>query len=168
MDTIARGKAWTFGDNVNTESIMATGLDFDPEMAAKTCLSFYDPEFPDNVQKSDFVVAGENFANSSSRPAGRVLKFLGISAVICESCARIFFRNTWNIGVPILECRGITKIVKKGDELEVDLEKGEIKNVSTGTVAQAEKPISVLVERWKAGGMIAWINSHRELYDTLE
>lgn len=168
METIMRGKAWAFGDNINTESIMATGTDFDPAQAAKTCLAFYDPEFPEQVQKGDFIVAGCNFANSSSRPAGRVLKYLGVSAVICESCARIFFRNTWNIGVPILECPGITDLVKKGDEIEVDLDTGKIRNLTTGAEIQASKPIELLVDRWRAGGMIKWIQANRDHYDTLE
>lgn len=168
METIMRGKAWTFGDNINTESIMATGMDFDPAGAAASCLSFYDPEFAGKVQKGDFIVAGLNFANSSSRPAGRVLKYIGISAVICESCARIFFRNTWNIGVPILECPGITEMVNKGDELEVDLDTGKIRNITTGAETQAAKPIELLVDRWRAGGMIKWVQANRDRYDTLE
>jgi 3-isopropylmalate/(R)-2-methylmalate dehydratase small subunit len=168
MGNIMCGKAWTFGPNVNTESIMATGMDFNPELASKTCLAFYDPEFPTGVKHGDIIVADKNFGNSSSRPAGRVLKYLGVSVIICESCARIFFRNTWNIGVPILECPGITKMVEKGDQVEVNLDTGEIKNLTTGAQAQSDKPISVLVDRWKAGGMIEWVKLHRDQYDTLE
>lgn len=168
MDTIFRGKAWVFGPNVNTEAIMATGTDFNPELAADSCLAFYDPEFPKGVKKGDVVVAGRNFANSSSRPAGKVLKYLGVSAIICESCARIFFRNTWNIGVPVLECPGITDMVAKGDEIEVNVETGEIKNLTNGKTAGAGKTIDVLLERWSAGGMIEWVKQNRDRYDTLE
>ena len=168
MDYIVSGKAWVFGSNVNTESIMATGTDFNPEIAAETCLSFYDPEFPKGVAPGDIVVAGNNFANSSSRPAGKVFKYLGVSAIICDSCARIFFRNTWNIGVPVLECPGITDMVSKGDDIVVNVETGEIKNLSTGKTTRSGNTIEILLERWRAGGMIEWVKKNRNLYDTLE
>jgi 3-isopropylmalate/(R)-2-methylmalate dehydratase small subunit len=168
MDTVKRGKAWTFGDNVNSESIMATGTDFDPILASKTSLAFYDKEFPVNVKPGDIIVAGKNFGNSSSRPAGRALKYLGVAAILCESSGAIFYRNTWNIGVPILECPNINKIISKGDEVEVDIATGLIKNLTTGATAQADDPIPVLVERWAEGGMIEWVKSRREKYDTLK
>lgn len=168
MENIVSGNAWVFGNNVNTESIMATGTDFNPALAAKTCLAFYDPEFPASVQPGDIIIAGKNFGNSSSRPAGRVLKHLGVAAIVCESCARIFFRNTWNIGVPILECPGVSQLFKKGDKAEVNLDTGEIKNLTSNESAKSEKPIELLVERWRAGGMIAWVNARRDHYDTLE
>jgi 3-isopropylmalate/(R)-2-methylmalate dehydratase small subunit len=168
MKNIVSGSAWVFGDNVNTESIMATGTDFNPALAAKTCLAFYDAEFPGNVKPGDIIVAGKNFGNSSSRPAGKVLKHLGVAAIVCESCARIFSRNTWNIGVPILECPGISAMFTKGDHAQVDLDSGEIQNLTSGESKKADKPIDILVERWRAGGMIDWINARRDQYDTLE
>ena len=167
METVVRGKAWTFGDNINAESIMRTGADFDPSLAAETCLKFYDPEFAQNVKNGDVIVAGRNFGNSSSRPAGQVLQYLGVSCIICESCARIFFRNTWNIGLPILECSGITEMIAKGDEVEVDIMTGRVINISTGVEAQTEQPVEILVQRWQHGGMIGWIKAHREDYPGL-
>ncbi|MCL2878486.1 MAG: 3-isopropylmalate dehydratase [Acidobacteria bacterium] len=167
MDNVVKGKAWVFGDNINTESIMPTGTDFDPSLAAPNTLKFYDPEFAPNVKPGDIVVAGVNFGNSSSRAAGQVFLYIGVSVIVVETAARIFFRNTWNIGVPVLECAGITKLVKKGDTLEVDISTGKIKNLTTGLEAQADKPIDLLVERWKAGGMIEWIKAHRDEYPTL-
>ena len=168
MDTIRRGKAWVFGDNVNSESIMATGTDFNPALAAKSCLMFYDESFHSDVKPGDVIVAGRNFGNSSSRPAAKVLKYLGVSETLCESAGRIFYRNTWNIGVPVLECPGINKLFAKGDDVEVDIATGKIRNLTTGAEAQAGSPIPLLVERWAAGGMIDWINSRREKYDTLD
>ena len=168
MNTIMRGKAWVFGDHINTESIMATGTDFDPELAAATCLEHYDPEFAKGVKPGDILVAGCNFGNSSSRGGGKVLKFLGVSAVVCESSARIFFRNTWNIGVPVLECPGISKMVSKGDEVEVNVETGEIKNLTSGKTAKADKIIDLLVKIWSAGGMIEWVKQNRNSYATLK
>ena len=168
MNNVLKGKAWTFGANINAESIMPTGTDLDPARAATMCLVHYDPEFHKKVQPGDMVVAGPNFGNSSSRSAGRVFKHLNVSVIICETSARIFFRNTWNIGVPVLECPDITSIVNKGDELEVDLETGEIKNLTTGAAARAAPTIPLLVDRWRAGGMIEWVKQNRDKYDTIE
>ena len=167
METIIKGKAWTFGDNVNAESIMRTGADFDPALAAQSCLKFYDPDFAPNVQKGDVIVAGTNFGNSSSRPAAQALQFLGVACIVCETSASIFLRNTWNLGIPVLECTGITQIINKGDEIQVDISTGKIKNITTGAEAQSEKPIDLLVQRWKHGGMVGWINAHRDDYPGL-
>ncbi|MDR0489691.1 MAG: 3-isopropylmalate dehydratase small subunit [Oscillospiraceae bacterium] len=167
MDTVVRGKAWTFGNDINTESIMRSGADWSAELAVSTCLKYYDPEFAVKVQKGDVIVAGTNFGNSSSRPAAEVLVFLGVSCIICESSARIFFRNTWNIGIPVLECPGITQHISKGDDIEVDIGTGKITNHTTGASAQAESPISLLVERWQAGGMIEYVKKHKEDYPAL-
>jgi len=124
VETVVKGKAWTFGDNINAESMMCTGSDWDASLAVDTCLKFYDPDFSKNMEKGDIIVAGTNFGNSSSRPAGQVLQYMGVSCVICESSASIFFRNTWNIGVPVLECKGITEIINKGDKVEADISTG--------------------------------------------
>ena len=156
-----------FGDHINTESIMATGTDFNPELAAEKCLEHFDPEFAKGVKPGDILVAGRNFGNSSSRAGGKVLKFLGISVIVCDSSSRIFFRNTWNFGVPVLECPGISKMISKGDEVEVNIETGEIKNHTNGKTAQADKIIDLLVEKWRAGGMIEWVRQNRSNYDTL-
>ncbi len=168
MNTVVKGNAWTFGDNINTESIMRSGADWSAELAVPTCLTFYDPDFSKSVQKGDMIVAGKNFGNSSSRPAAEVLVFLGVSCIICDSCSRIFFRNTWNIGIPVLECPGITGMVSKGDKLEANIETGEIKNLTTGAVVQADSPIPLLVDRWRAGGMMEYVKQHKEDYPGLE
>ena len=168
MDTVRKGKAWVFGDNVNSESIMATGTDFNPALAAQSCLMFYDETFHTDVKPGDIIVAGRNFGNSSSRPAAKVLKYLGVSAILCESAGRIFYRNTWNIGVPVFECPKINTLFKKGDQVEVDVATGKIRNLTTGAEAQAAPPMPLLVERWSKGGMIDWINTRRDQYDTLE
>jgi len=167
MGELYRGKAWTFGDNINTESIMASTSDHGAHLPIDECLVYYDPEFPKQMQPGDFIVAGRNFGNSSSRPAALVLRAMKLRAIICEQSAVIFYRNTWNIGVPVLECTGISKMVNKGDQLEVDIEAGIIKNLTTGKNAQAEPPIELLLERWKAGGMMEWIKRHPDLYPTV-
>lgn len=167
-NTVFTGKAWTFGDDINTESIMPTSTTLHYDLVIAHVLEHYDPEFAKQMKPGDFIVAGRNFANSSSRPCGEVLKMIGLAAVLCESCARIFYRNTWNIGVPVLECPELTKKVKKGDQLEVDIASGIIKNLTTGEVLHAEPAIEPLLQRWEVGGMVEWIRAHKEDYPTLK
>jgi 3-isopropylmalate/(R)-2-methylmalate dehydratase small subunit len=162
------GQAWVFGDNINTESIMPTGTDLDPSLAVGHVLEFYNPDFPKKVQPGDFIVAGHNFGMSSSRPAGEVLKMVGVGAVICESSGRIFYRNTWNMGVPVLQCPGITGKVETGDKLEVDIVEAEIKIPAKGEVIKAEPTIPILLERWEAGGMVPWIKQNADRFPTIK
>ena len=168
MGTVYKGKAFTFGDNVNTESIMASAADHGAHLPIAECLRFYDPRFASEMAPGDFIVAGKNFGNSSSRPAALVLKAMGLRAVICESSARIFYRNTWNIGVPVLECPGVTSMAERGDMLEVEIVSGKIRNLSNGKETQARPPIALLLDRWEAGGMIEWIKQHPEMYPTVK
>lgn len=166
--TAYRGRAWTFGDHINTESILASGKEKDPKWAADHVLEFYDPEFPKKAQPGDFIVAGRNFGASSGRPAGEILKAKGIRAILCESAGRVFYRNTWNMAMPVLQCRGIRSKVEKGDELEVDIEAGTIKILKTGEVLKAEETPWILLDIYRQGGMLGWIQSRRREYKTLE
>ncbi len=166
--TATRGHAWTFGDHVNTETILASGKEENWDSAKDHVLEFYDPEFPKKVKPGDFIVAGRNFGNSSGRPAGEILKAKGVRAVLCESAARVFYRNTWNMAVPVLQCPGILSKVKKGDELEVDIEAGTIKNLRTGEMLKAEETPWILLEIYRQGGMLGWIKSRRREYKTLD
>jgi len=166
--TATKGRAWTFGDHINTESILASGRERDLEWAKEHVLEFYDPEFPKLVKPGDFIVAGRNFGASSGRQAGRVIKAKEVRAIICESAGRVFYRNTWNMALPVLQCPGIRSKVEKGDELEVDLEQETIRIVKTGEVLAVEKTPEILKEICRSGGMIEWIKSRRPLYPTLE
>lgn len=163
-----RGRAWTFGDNINTESILASGREENWEAALDHILEYYDPEFPKGVREGDFIVAGRNFGASSGRPAGEVIKAKGVRAIICESAARVFYRNTWNMALPVLQCPGISSKVKKGDELEVDIEAGIVKILRTGEVVRAEETPEILLDIYRHGGMIAWIKARRSAYKTLQ
>lgn len=163
-----RGRAWTFGDHINTESILASGKEENLKWAENHVLEFYDPEFPKKVQPGDFIVAGRNFGASSGRPAGEVLKAKGVRAILCDSAARVFYRNTWNMALPVLQCPGIRSKVEKGDELEVDIEAGTIKILKTGEVLQAEETPWILLDVYRQGGMLGWIKSRRREYKTLE
>ena len=163
-----RGKAWTFGDHINTESILGSGKEENWESAMDGVLAYYDPEFPKQVQKGDFIVAGRNFGASSGRPAGEILKAKGVKAIICNSASMVFYRNTWNIGLPVLQCPGILAKVAKGDEIEVDVESGAIKIIKTGESVQADETPWILLEIYRQGGMLGWVKSRRKEYETLE
>ena len=166
--TATRGRAWIFGDHINTESILASGRERDLEWAKEHVLEYYDPEFPKMMQPGDFIVAGRNFGASSGRQAGRVLKVKGVGAVICDSAGRVFYRNTWNMALPVLQCPGIRSKVEKGDELEVDIEKETIKILRTGEVFKTVETPMILKEIYQKGGMLDWIKSRRHIYATLE
>ncbi len=165
--TATRGTAWTFGDHINTESILGSGKEENWDAALAGVLAYYDPEFPLKVKEGDFIVAGRNFGTSSGRPAGEILKAKGVKAVICESASMIFYRNTWNMAVPVLQCPGILQKVSKGDEIEVDVEKGTIMVVKTGEVLKAEETPAILLDIYRQGGMLGWVKSRRSEYKTL-
>jgi len=124
------GKVWKFGDNIDTDLIIAarylsTSV---PSELAKHVMEDADPEFVQKMSKGDVIVAGENFGCGSSREHAPIaLKEAGISAVIAKSFARIFYRNAFNMGLPIFELNECDEI-EEGDIIEVDMERGEIKN----------------------------------------
>ncbi len=125
-----KGRVWKFGDNVDTDVIIPARYlnTTDEKELAKHCMEDIDPEFAGKVQPGDIIVAGESFGMGSSREhAPLAIKASGVALVIAKSFARIFYRNSINIGLPILENSEIYDIVKTGDEIEVDLDKGEIK-----------------------------------------
>lgn len=167
--TAYRGRAWTFGDHINTESILASKGAVDNWGWAKDhVLEYYDPEFPKKMKPGDFIITGRNFGASSGRPAGEVLKDKGVRAIICESAGRVFYRNTWNMGLAVLQCPGIKSKVEKGDELEVDIEAGTVHIIKTGEILQAEETPWILHDIYSKGGMVGWIKSRRHEYKTLE
>jgi len=134
------GRAWKFGDNVNTDEIIpARYLNVsDPAELAQHCMEDADPKFPGmladgSVAKGDLIVGGENFGCGSSREHAPIsIRAAGISCVIAKTFARIFFRNAINIGLPIVENREAVDAIKAGHEISVDLKKGEILNRTTG------------------------------------
>lgn len=159
-----KGKVHKFGDFVNTDIIIPFRFKSrtnDPDELAKYCMYGIDPEFPKKVTKGDFIVAGENFGGGSSREQAPIaIKYAGISAVIAESFARIFFRNSIAIGLPVLEIPGITKEIKDGDKLEIDLKKWTVKNLRTGKAYQSKKVSGFLEELQKAGGLVSYYKKH--------
>ncbi|EHP83874.1 Isopropylmalate/citramalate isomerase small subunit [Methanotorris formicicus] len=154
---IIKGRVWKFGDNIDTDAILpARYLVYTTEEElAKFAMTGADPDFPKKVKKGDIIVGGKNFGCGSSREHAPIgLKGAGISLVIAESFARIFYRNAINIGLPLLECKDISKHVKEGDILEVDLDKGTIKNLTTGEELKAQKLPEFMMEILNDGGLM--------------
>lgn len=159
------GKAWKFGDNISTDHI-APGRLFHlrsnlPELA-KHVLEDADPEFASKVQPGDFVVGGNNFGLGSSREhAPTIIKMAGVSAVLAKSFARIFFRNAINVGLPVLICD--TDQIDAGDELEVNLGTGEIRDLTKGIVLKAAPLPDVMLRILKDGGLVSYVQKHKDL-----
>lgn len=136
----ARGRAFTFGDDVNTDVILpGKYLNVtDPAELASHCMESEDPEFTRKVKPGDIMVAKKNFGCGSSREhAPLSIKYAGVSCVIATTFARIFFRNAINIGLPILECEEAAEDIKAGDEVAVNFDTGMITNITTGKTYQA-------------------------------
>jgi len=158
------GRAWKFGDDIDTDVIIQGKylVINEPEELAKHVFENVRPEFAREVKKGDFVVAGENFGCGSSREhAPLALKATGIEAVIAKSYARIFFRNAINIGLEVIECRDADKI-DDGDELEVDYEKGVIRNKTSGEEYRISPVPDFLRDILEKGGLVNYAKSLRE------
>ena len=145
--TVISGRAVVLGKNIDTDQIYpGRYLDLiEPEDLAKHCLEGVNPEIPGKWIKGDIVVASTNFGCGSSREhAPRALKAMGVSVVIAESFARIFFRNAINLKLPLISCEKISEKVVTGDELEVNPETGEIKNLTQGTGFMGESYVGII------------------------
>ncbi len=157
-----RGKAFKFGDNISTDHI-APGRLFhlrsNLEEFAKHVLEDADETFASRMHKGDFVVAGNNFGLGSSREhAPQIIKIAGVGAVIAKSFARIFYRNAINIGLLAIECD--TDAINDGDELDVDIEKGIITDVTNGAIIQIEPIPPVMRKMLSDGGLVEHIKKH--------
>ena len=158
------GKIFKFHDDLDTDQIIASQYLLLPtidEMKVHTFESL-EPEFPKEVRPGDFVVGGENFGCGSSREqAPRVLKALGVQAVVAKSFARIFYRNAINIGLPIIECPEAAKGIDAGDEVEVDFDSGKIYNRTKGTEFQGQPFPEFMQKLIAAGGLVNYTNSKK-------
>jgi len=147
---------WTFGDDISTDHIIAGKYlgTTDPKVFAEHAFESVDPTWAKKVQRGDMIVAGANFGCGSSREQAPVaLKTLGISAILANSFARIFFRNAINLGFPVVECAGLRDRVKTGDTIELDLAEGEVRIPSGQTLKFTPLPANVL-EILEAGGLV--------------
>ncbi len=152
-----KGKVIKFGNNIDTDVILpGKWLSLiDPKDLAKHALEGLDASFPEKAQKGVIVVGGKNFGCGSSREqAPLALKYAGVECVLAESFARIFFRNSINIGLPVIECKGISAAVNDGDEVIVDFEAGKITNLTTNQSLQGTKLPPFIMEILTDGGLI--------------
>jgi 3-isopropylmalate dehydratase small subunit len=155
-----KGKAWKFASNINTDLIIAGRYlnTTDPAELACHCLEDLDPEFLTKISPGDLIVAGENFGCGSSREHAPIaIKAAGIACVIAESFARIFFRNAINIGLPIFECPDAARGISQGDEVEVDMAKGTITDLTTGASYSVPPWPQELQAIIAAGGLMNYV-----------
>lgn len=156
---IIKGKVHKFGNDVNTDDIISARYlnTTDPEELGAHCLEILDSDFPKKVSAGDIIVAGNNFGCGSSREHAPVaVKGCGVSLVIAKSFARIFYRNAINIGLPIIALEEAGQIAA-GNELEVDLSTGKIKELSSGRVYQAPPFADFVCRIIEKGGLVNWV-----------
>src|SRR3990172_3393675 len=159
-----KGKAFKFGDGISTDHIIPgkyLSLRSNLPELAKHVLEDADPTFARRVKQGDFIVAGKNFGLGSSREhAPLVIKMAGVSAILAKSVARIFFRNAINVGLPVLICN--TDNIKDGDDLEVDLETGRVKNLTNGEELTFSKMPEIMLGILNEGGLIPYIEKYKD------
>ncbi|MDF1536571.1 MAG: 3-isopropylmalate dehydratase small subunit [bacterium] len=157
---ILSGKAWRFGDDVDTDAIIPARYlnTSDPDELASHCMEDADPRFMAKMSPGDVMVGGKNFGCGSSREHAPIaIKAAGISCVIAGSFARIFYRNAFNMGLPIFESEGAARGIDTGDEVEVNPATGVIRNVTKGHQYQAEAYPPFMVDLIEAGGLIPYL-----------
>jgi 3-isopropylmalate/(R)-2-methylmalate dehydratase small subunit len=158
-----KGRVWKFGDNVDTDLIIpARFLNVsDKEELARNCFADHRPDFVKGVKEGDIIVAGSNFGCGSSREhAPLAIKTAGISVVIAESYARIFYRNAFNIGLPILELKGASKLFEEGAIVSVNLLSGEIKGDSNEAPSFATPIPEFMRDIIQAGGLVSYVQKN--------
>ena len=157
----AQGHVFTYGDNVDTDVIIPARYLNATEGAelAKHCMEDIDKDFVKNVKPGDIIVANKNFGCGSSREhAPLAIKCAGVSCVIAETFARIFYRNAINIGMPIIECPEAAKAIEAGDEVEIDFDSGVITNKTKNQTYQGQAFPPFMQKIIAAGGLVNYIN----------
>lgn len=151
---LLRGKAWKFGDDINTDIISpAEYMDKSYEVIGEHAMEKAMPNFAASIERGDFIVAGKNFGSGSSRETAQIaLKYAGVGGVIAKDYARIFFRNSINVGLPVIICSE-TDEIGQHDLLEVDLSGGSIKDLTTGKTYQTSKLPDNVLEIVDHGGL---------------
>ncbi len=156
---ILNGRVWKFGDDVDTDAIIPARYlnTHDPAELARHVMEDADKDFPTKVRKGDIIAAGKNFGCGSSREHAPIaIKAAGIQAVIAKSFARIFYRNAFNIGLPIFESAQASQGIREGDVIEIDADSGKIRNLTLGEEYSAEVIPPFMQELIAAGGLIEW------------
>jgi 3-isopropylmalate/(R)-2-methylmalate dehydratase small subunit len=157
------GKVFKYGENVDTDVIIpARHLNtWIAEELAKHCMEDIDADFVKNVKTGDIIVAGKNFGCGSSREHAPIaIKASGVTCVIAPTFARIFYRNAFNTGLPILECEEAAQKIEAGDEVEVDFKTGVIKNITKGEIYQAEPFPDFISKIIESGGLVNYVKDN--------
>lgn len=158
-------KAFKYGNNVDTDVIIPARYltTSDVNKLAKHCMKDIDEAFVSTVQYGDIIVAGKNFGCGSSREHAPIaIKAAGISCVIASSFARIFYRNAFNTGLPILECDEASRKIQNGDEIKIDFIDGKIKNITRGETYQAQSLPGFIQEIIATGGLVNYVKDKIE------
>jgi len=156
LKSVIEGRVWKFGDNISTDYMkpgFASGETLEEQAAF--CMRAIRPDFAQEVKPGDVIVAGKNFGCGSSRPAAQNLITLRIGCVIAESFARLFFRGSISHGLPLLYCKGVYDAFEEGDILQADFQTGEVRNLTSGKVLQADPLPDVAMKILSAGGVVA-------------
>lgn len=160
MSDVIKGKAWRFGDDVDTDAIIPARYlnTCDPDQLAGHCMEDADPAFPAKVNVGDIIVGGKNFGCGSSREHAPIaIKAAGVSCVIAASFARIFYRNAFNMGLPIFESAQASERIRTGDIIEVDPLSGSIRNVTREEEFQAQPYPPFMMDLINSGGLIPFL-----------
>ncbi|HBA70395.1 MAG TPA: 3-isopropylmalate dehydratase small subunit [Lachnospiraceae bacterium] len=160
----AKGTVFKYGDNVDTDVIIPARYlnSSEPSELASHCMEDIDKEFVNKVKAGDIIVADKNFGCGSSREHAPIaIKAAGVSCVIAETFARIFYRNAINIGLPIVECPEASKGIEAGDEVEVDFDSGIITNLTKGTQFQGQAFPEFMQKIIAAEGLVNYINNKK-------
>jgi len=156
---LIRGRTWRFGADIDTDAIIPARYlnTSDPQELAKHVMEDADPGFPGKVKAGDIIVADKNFGCGSSREHAPIaIKAAGLQAVVAKSFARIFYRNAFNIGLPIFESSEASEKIREGDEIEIDADSGIIKNLSRDEEYHAKPIPPFMQELINAGGLVEW------------
>lgn len=148
-----------FGDNISTDDMTSGkflgGIASNPKELAKICFHDLDPEFPEKMAPGGIIVAGKNFGCGSSRESGpNALKACNVKAILAGEYARIFYRNSINIGLPVLECQEAFERIDLHDEIEIEIETGIVRNITKGETYQASPIPEFLMEIVRPGGLL--------------
>ncbi len=163
MDKVIKGKVWKFPDDVDTDIIVpGRYLVLTDEKELASCvMEGCDPEFSQKVKKGDIIVAGKNFGCGSSREHAPIaIKGAGISAVVAESFARIFYRNSTNVGLLLIEARGVSRNIEEGDEIQIDIDKGVLKDLTNSKEFEITSLPDFMMDIMNEGGLISYLKNH--------
>ncbi|HBH13638.1 MAG: 3-isopropylmalate dehydratase small subunit [Clostridiales bacterium 38_11] len=162
---IASGKVFKYGDNIDTDVIIPARYlnTANPKELAKYCMEDIDKSFVDKVREGDVIVAGKNFGCGSSREHAPIaIKASGISCVIASSYARIFYRNSFNIGLPIMESEEASEKIELNDDVSINFETGEIHNLTKNELYQAQPFPEFIQKIIEAGGLVGYVREELE------